>query len=103
MVPEDETRYKGLTRPPASASVSVHKSMDKDYTKDYPREDGLRGLEKTVPTVESTFHAGCVWTVWVDKVVCDSQYMEEEEGEEGEEESDVVRALLYIHSAWLGM
>ncbi len=40
--------------------------MDKDYTKEYPQENVLRGLEETVPTVESTFHAGCVWTVWVD-------------------------------------
>ena len=40
--------------------------MDKDYTKDYPQEDVLRGLEETVQTVESTFHAECVWTVWVD-------------------------------------
>ena len=44
--------------------------MDKDYTKDYPQEDVLRGLEETVQTVESTFHAGYVWTVWVD-LVCD--------------------------------
>ena len=47
--------------------------MDKDYTKEYPQENVLRGLEETVQTVESTFHAGCVWTVWVD-LVCDSQY-----------------------------
>ena len=44
--------------------------MDKDYTKDYPQEDVLRGLEETVQTVEATFHAGYVWTVWVD-LVCD--------------------------------
>jgi hypothetical protein len=44
--------------------------MDKDYTKDYPQEDVLRGLEETVQTVESTFHTGYVWTVWVD-LVCD--------------------------------
>ena len=36
--------------------------MDKDYTKDYPQEDVLRGLEETVQTVESTFHVRCVWT-----------------------------------------
>jgi hypothetical protein len=47
--------------------------MDKDYTKNYPQEDVLRGLEEAVQTVESTFHSGCVWTVWVD-LVCDSQY-----------------------------
>ena len=47
--------------------------MEKDYTKDYPQEDVLRGLEVTVQTVESTFHAGCVWTVLVD-LVCDSLY-----------------------------
>jgi hypothetical protein len=47
--------------------------MDKDYTKDYPQEDVLRGLEETVQTVESTFHGECVWTVCVD-LVCDSQY-----------------------------
>jgi hypothetical protein len=41
-----------------------------DYTKDYPQEDVLRGLEETVQTVEATFHAGYVWTVWVD-LVCD--------------------------------
>ena len=44
--------------------------MDKDYTKDYPQEDVLRGLEETVQTVESTFHAGYVWIVRVD-LVCD--------------------------------
>ncbi len=44
--------------------------MDKDYTKDYPQEDVLRGLEETVQTVESTFHPGYVWTVCVD-LVCD--------------------------------
>jgi hypothetical protein len=46
--------------------------MDKDYTKDYPQEDvlSLGGLEETVQTVQSTFHAGYVWTVWVD-LVCD--------------------------------
>jgi hypothetical protein len=47
--------------------------MDKDYTKDYPQEDVLRGLEETVQTVESTFHTGYVWTVWVD-LVCDCHY-----------------------------
>jgi hypothetical protein len=29
--------------------------------------------------------------------------MGEEEGEEEEEESDLVRELLYTHSSWLGM
>ena len=47
--------------------------MDKDYTKEYPQENVFRGLEETVQTVESTFHPGCVWTVWVD-LVCDSQF-----------------------------
>jgi hypothetical protein len=44
--------------------------MDKDYTKGYPQEDVLRGLEETVQTLESTFHAGYLWTVWM-HLVCD--------------------------------
>ncbi len=47
--------------------------MDKDYTKDYPQEDVLRGLEDAVKTVESPFHEWCVNSAWVD-LVCDSQY-----------------------------
>jgi hypothetical protein len=30
--------------------------MDKDYTKDYPQEDVLRGLEETVQVLEEEFH-----------------------------------------------
>ncbi len=37
-----KTTDQGLTRPPTSVGISEHKSMDKDYTKDYPQEDGLR-------------------------------------------------------------
>ena len=47
--------------------------MDKDYTKDHPQEDVLRGLEEAVKTVESPFHEWCVNSAWVD-LVCDSQY-----------------------------
>ncbi len=91
-----KTADQGLTRPPVSVSVSAHKSMDKDYTKDYPQEDGLRGLEETVQTVESTFHAGSVWTVWVDKWFVTHSIWVRRRG-------DVVRKLLSTHSACLGM
>ena len=54
----------------ACSSTYAFSLTDNDYTKDYPQEDVLRGLEETVQTVESTFHTGYVWIVRVD-LVCD--------------------------------